>query len=246
MLLCDFHIHTNWSDGHHHLRDIVDAYGQEGFRAIAITDHLCEDKTFLGKAAHLLNRSLRKENFSDYLEAIAEEASRAKRLYNMTLIPGVEITKNSFQHADSAHIVALGVNQYVDPNQDILNLLTSLKDQGAVTVAAHPVSTRKLEAQTYFLWNHRHDLAPYFDAWEVASGPVLFDEVSQSRLPLLANSDLHHLSQMRAWKTLVQAENSEGAILDSIRKQNIDFIFHQGARHANRNRHRTSAQAVFS
>jgi hypothetical protein len=247
MLLCDFHIHTQMSDGHHSIREIVDAYGQEGFRAIAITDHLCEDKTFLGKAAHFLNRSIRKDNFDDYLETIRAEAERAMKLYHMTVIPGVEITKNSFQHADSAHILALGIDRYVDPNQDIVDVLHAIRNQGAISIAAHPVSTKKWEAQTYHLWNHRFELGPLFDAWEVASGPVLFEEVSGSGLPMIASSDLHHLSQMRAWKTLVQSENTTEAILESIKKQKLDFIFHQGASHRNRNRnrHRTAPQTAF-
>ena len=40
MLLCDFHIHTTWSDGSVPLRDVVDIYGQAGFDVIAITDHI--------------------------------------------------------------------------------------------------------------------------------------------------------------------------------------------------------------
>jgi len=66
-----------------------------------------------------------------------------------------------------------------------------IRGQGGIAVAAHPVSTRKLEFQTYHLWNRRDELAQEFDAWEVASGPHLFDEVKESRLPVLATSDLH-------------------------------------------------------
>ena len=31
MLLCDFHIHTTWSDGSVDLPEVVDIYGQAGF-----------------------------------------------------------------------------------------------------------------------------------------------------------------------------------------------------------------------
>jgi 3',5'-nucleoside bisphosphate phosphatase len=37
MLLCDFHIHTTFSDGSVELRRTVDLFGQAGFDVIAIT-----------------------------------------------------------------------------------------------------------------------------------------------------------------------------------------------------------------
>ncbi|MGH9161606.1 MAG: phosphotransferase, partial [Vicinamibacteraceae bacterium] len=40
-LLCDFHIHTRWSDGQLTLREVCDLYGRTGhFDVIAITDHI--------------------------------------------------------------------------------------------------------------------------------------------------------------------------------------------------------------
>ena len=39
MLLCDFHIHTTYSDGVLPLPKVVDLFGQSGHDVIAITDH---------------------------------------------------------------------------------------------------------------------------------------------------------------------------------------------------------------
>jgi predicted metal-dependent phosphoesterase TrpH len=40
-LLCDFHVHTKWSDGRLSVREVVDLYGSTGkFDVIAITDHI--------------------------------------------------------------------------------------------------------------------------------------------------------------------------------------------------------------
>ena len=47
MFICDFHIHSQYSDGQLTIPEIVDLYGKEGFGAIAITDHICDDKSFL-------------------------------------------------------------------------------------------------------------------------------------------------------------------------------------------------------
>ena len=44
-LLCDFHVHTQWSDGRLTLREVIDLYGATGkFDVIAITDHILMKK----------------------------------------------------------------------------------------------------------------------------------------------------------------------------------------------------------
>ncbi|NJM10303.1 MAG: PHP domain-containing protein, partial [Bdellovibrionaceae bacterium] len=39
MFLADLHVHSNFSDGHLSISELVDFYGQRGFGAIAVTDH---------------------------------------------------------------------------------------------------------------------------------------------------------------------------------------------------------------
>jgi hypothetical protein len=43
MLLCDFHIHTTYSDGSVGLKRTVDLFGQAGFDVIAVTDHVVSE-----------------------------------------------------------------------------------------------------------------------------------------------------------------------------------------------------------
>ena len=227
MFLCDFHIHSTHSDGKLSIAELVDFYGTRGFGAIAITDHLCEEKTFLGKSARILNKTLLEHQFDNYLQEIAFESLRAQRVYNMLVIPGVEFTKNSFSHADSAHIVALGIHKFIDPDTEIGEMIDQIHAQGAIAVAAHPVSTRKMEPQTYHLWHRRDELSQKMDAWEVASGAILFEEVFQSGLPMLANSDLHHPKQMTSWKTVMSGAKTQVNILASICNQDLSFTFYQ-------------------
>ena len=66
------------------MRDLVDLYGTRGFGAIAITDHLCETRTFLGIASRYLHCSLTERNFSSYISQVKEEADRAHDLYTAT------------------------------------------------------------------------------------------------------------------------------------------------------------------
>jgi len=226
MFLADFHMHTNLSDGKLSMRELVDLYGKRGFGAIAITDHLC-DGNLLGKASRYLNLSLSQERFPAYMAAIREEAARAWEEYEMVVLPGFELTKNSLSNHRSAHVLALGLESHVDPTMDVADIARAIRAQGGLSVAAHPVSTRKFEKQTFHLWDRREELRHAFDAWEVASGPHLFHEVMQSGLPMIASSDLHHRAQMTSWKTVLECERHPEAILDAIRRQELRFHFYR-------------------
>ena len=58
MLLCDFHIHTNYSDGKLSVPEVVDFYGRLGFDCICITDHLADPRRLIGKLARLSNMTV--------------------------------------------------------------------------------------------------------------------------------------------------------------------------------------------
>ncbi len=50
-LLCDFHVHTRWSDGRLSMREVIDLYGKTGrFDVIAITDHILMKRDLLARA----------------------------------------------------------------------------------------------------------------------------------------------------------------------------------------------------
>lgn len=225
MFLADMHVHSNHSDGALSIPALVDLYGRLGFGAIAVTDHICEQNTVLGIAARYLDKTLTPRTFAMYQEEIERERVRAWAEYGMVLIPGVELTKNSFLHHRSAHILGLGIREYIGPEADPLELARAIRRQGGCAIAAHPVPTRKFESQTYYLWNNREKFREEFDAWEVASGKAWFGEVGQEKLPVIANSDLHHPSQMESWKNVFDCERSEEAILNSIRAQDLDTVY---------------------
>ncbi|MBC7692872.1 MAG: hypothetical protein H7222_14010 [Methylotenera sp.] len=225
--LADLHIHSSFSDGKHSIPELVDFYGGRDFGAIAITDHLCERRSVLGRAAAYLNRTLTEATFPIYQEILKSEAKRAWEKYRMVVIPGVEFTKNSLSNHRSAHVLGLGLTQWLDPEGDPATLARGIRAFGGVAIAAHPVSTRKLEKQTYHLWDHREELRAEFDAWEVASGAKLFDEILRSDLPKIASSDLHHKGQMTSWKTEFDCERNAEAIFQAIRGQELRFRFYQ-------------------
>jgi PHP family Zn ribbon phosphoesterase len=229
MFLADLHIHSTFSDGKLTIPELVDFYGKKGFGAIAITDHLCEEKSVIGKAAKVIGHTLTPASFPFYLGILKSEAERAMDQYGMVVIPGFELSKNSISNHRSAHILGIGVNDFIWADADVVKLARGIRAQGALAIAAHPVSTRKAEKQTYHLWDRRRELAPEFDAWEIASGPYIFDEVKDSGLPVVASSDLHHPKQIQAWKTVFECEKNPDAILDAIRKQKLGIHFYDGS-----------------
>jgi hypothetical protein len=227
MFLGDFHVHSNFSDGALSIPELVDMYGQRGFGALAITDHVCEKQSFLGRSAHLLGKTLTRATFPQYLRLLAQEAARAWERYKMVVIPGVEITKNSLINHRSAHVVALGVTEWIPPELGVEEVVQAIRAQGALSIAAHPVWTGRIEPQTYHIWSRRDEWSTLFDAWEVASGARLFPEVVKTRLPKVASSDLHHPRQLESWKTQLLCPRHPEAILHAIRRQELDFVFYR-------------------
>ncbi len=228
MILADLHVHSTFSDGQMTISQLVDFYGSRGFGCIAITDHICEQKSFLGFAAGALKYTLTQETFPKYLETIHIEAERAWSMYRLQVIPGFELSKNSWSNQRSAHVLGIGVTEWLSAELDIEVMSRELRGQGALAIAAHPVHTGLFEPQTLHLWNRREELKSTFDAWEVASGRKFFNQVYESGLPLIATSDLHRASQVSSWKTMLKirkGERSVESVLDAVREQKVEFGF---------------------
>jgi predicted metal-dependent phosphoesterase TrpH len=225
MMLGDFHIHSTFSDGKLTIAELVDLYGAHGFGVIAITDHLCEEATVIGKATAYLGCTLTRASFPEYLETIQEQAARAWRMYRMLVLPGFELTKNSISNQRSAHIVGIGVDRFISADSPVVDLARAIRSQGGLAIAAHPVWTRRVERQTFYLWDRREALRNEFDAWEIASGAHIYEEVAQTNLPKIASSDLHHPRHMDSWKTVLDCEKHPEAVLRAIREQQVRFRF---------------------
>ena len=217
MLLCDFHIHTTWSDGSVPLPDVVDIYGQAGFDVIAVTDHVCNSDSAIGTWAERLSKTVAGENFGEYLDALQAESRRALAKYGMLVIPGVEITKDYFSEEDSAHILLLDLERFVSADLPWEEILREGRAQGALAVACHPHYTDHEVHDTLYFWKHRQKFASHFDAWEVANRIDLFSVVSLSNYPILANSDFHKAHHLYSWKTLLPCLKDVEAVKECIR-----------------------------
>ncbi|HZR26771.1 MAG TPA: hypothetical protein VFA59_24465 [Vicinamibacterales bacterium] len=228
-LLCDFHVHTRWSDGRLSLRDVVDLYGRtKRFDVIAITDHILMERDLLARAARLISLgkrefSVTKERFNAYLNDIEVEAKRAKKLYDLLVIPGAEVTQNHIRSRRNSHIVALDIKEFISADQPAEDILRAIRRQGALSVACHPHhrTTTRLEIGTCYLWDHRKRLVDLVDVWEAANRDDLFSVTSLKHYPYVANSDFHKPKHLYSWKTLVRADKNWPAIARALRS-NVD------------------------
>ena len=223
--MSDMHIHSNFSDGQLSIPELIDFYGEAEFDVIAITDHFCEERSILGRAAAYLNRTLTRESFPLYIQTIQQEAERAWKKYEMLVIPGYEITKNSIQNHRSAHILALGMEQIVSPDQDALNIAKQVKEQDGLCIAAHPISKALLCKKNLYLWDRRRELSPYIDAWELTDQGKIIPEMLISKLPRIATSDLHHPKHINSWKTVLHCKKEMGFVFEAVRKQKLSFRY---------------------
>jgi predicted metal-dependent phosphoesterase TrpH len=238
-LLCDFHVHTQWSDGKLTVREVVDLYGQTGkFDVIAITDHILMKKDLLARAGRIatLGRrafGVREQDFADYLADIESEARRALKEYGMLVIPGAEVTQNRIRAKKNSHIIALGVKKYISADQSADAILREIRRQGALSIACHPhhTTTRRIEISTCYLWDHREELSDLVDVWEAANRDDLFSVTSLKHYPYVANSDFHKPKHLYSWKTLVRSEKHWPAIRQALR-HNVDVaitLFRNGS-----------------
>jgi predicted metal-dependent phosphoesterase TrpH len=218
LLLCDLHTHTTWSDGKLTVPEMVDFYGQRGFDALCITDHLCDPKRLLGKLVNLTGLVIPPGEVEAYFEEIEREKKRAWAKYDLLLMTGVEFNKDGYTARTSTHLLGVGLKQPIDPSLDIKGLITEIHAQGALAVASHPHEMKsEWGHDTLYLWEHVDEYAPLIDAWEVANRDDIFNPIGLKKLPFIANSDFHKPKHIHSWKTLLYCEKEAEAIKHCIR-----------------------------
>ena len=224
-LLCDFHVHTRWSDGRLSVREVIDLYGRTGkFDVIAITDHILMKKDMLARVGRLAtigrrNFGVNEARFDDYLAEIRAEARRAVAEYGMLVIPGAEVTQNHLNGRKNSHIVALDIKKYISADQPADAILREIRRQDGLSIACHPHhrTTRRIEISTCYLWDNRRTLAPLVDVWEAANRDDLFSVTSLKHYPYVASSDFHKPKHLYSWKTLLRCEKNGPAVKQALR-----------------------------
>jgi predicted metal-dependent phosphoesterase TrpH len=217
--LCDFHIHTNYSDGRLTLPEVVDFYGRRGFDCICVTDHVADARRLVGKFSELLNFTIAPDQFDEYFDMLERERRRAWRKYDMLVMAGLEFNKEGFTKKTSGHLLGLDLKAPIIPSLDFVEIIAQIHSQGGLAVAAHPhVMKSEWGKNTLFLWENQEVFAPLIDAWEIANRNNIFTPVGLKRFAFLANSDFHKPKHIYSWKTLLQCEKEPEAIKDCIRR----------------------------
>ena len=188
----DFHVHTRFSDGIVSPADVVLLAEDRQLDVVAVTEH---NVTFPAKLARL---------FAEL------KSSR------VLVLVGEEVTSRD------AHLLALGIEETVDPRQSVHAVADAVHAQGGVIAAAHPVklywpalepACAQLDAV-----ERLHQLAfreP--QAWGAWSDVVEFQRRCGNP-PSLGNSDFHFGPDFGEPRTYLFVESlTREGVLDAIR-----------------------------
>jgi predicted metal-dependent phosphoesterase TrpH len=214
-LLCELHTHTTWSDGDLTVRELCDLYGRRGFDVVAVTDHATREP-----------REVQAGNYKAYLADLRTEALRARELYDLLVIPGLELTYDDPEPLLAGHAVAIGVRSYVDVSAGLESALVSARAHGAALVAAHPYSLESMSSAsrpTAAFWA-RPELRDLVDRFELFNRDTLFEWVAASGLPAIASGDFHRCEHLAGWKTLLPCPKNEPAVISYLRSPRPAYL----------------------
>jgi len=220
-LLCELHAHTRWSDGALTLPELIDLYGTNGFDVLAVTDHVIRRSDGLQLGVH-------GGNHADYLAEIAAQAERARRDYDLLVLPGVELTYDDADPFESAHTVAVGLRDFVDLGAGLEPALVRAREAGAALIAAHPYLHQPGDAvparPTQRFSRDWRELGALVDRWELFNRRELFAWVAEHGLPAVASGDFHEPAHLFGWKTLLPCAKREDAVVEYLRSGRPAFL----------------------
>ena len=140
VIKADLHVHTIYSDGNLTSAARITEAWQDGLDAIAITDHI-EVKLNVGSFKKFLgnlvvdNKKAKKDEKVDMNSHVEGARGMASRL-GITLIPGIEITRNP---REVGHFNALfTTDNNLIPDEDPLQAIRNAKKQNAIVQINHP------------------------------------------------------------------------------------------------------------
>ena len=222
-LLCELHAHTTWSDGELGLRELVDLYGRAGFDVLCVTDHVLR----ADDPWRLPETCVHAGNFAEYLAAIEDEAERARALYGLLVVPGLEITHNNVDPDLAAHALAVGLREPVLPDDGLVGSLLAARAAGAAVVAAHPHGPDGDPAPvrtTRRFWREWDALSPLVDRAELFNGSDVYSWVTGCGTPPVAAGDVHRREHLSSWKTLVPCAQDEEALVAYLRSREPAYL----------------------
>jgi hypothetical protein len=151
---------------------------------------------------------------------------RARELYDLLVIPGLELTYDDPDPLEAAHAVAIGLRSYVDVSTGLEPALAAARAQGAALVAAHPYSPESLVTATRptAAFGARPELRELVDRFELFNRHTLFGWVAAAALPMIASGDFHRLEHLAGWKTLLPCPKGEPAVIAYLRSARPAYL----------------------
>jgi predicted metal-dependent phosphoesterase TrpH len=214
-LLCELHAHTTWSDGSLPVAEVVDLYGRAGFDVLAVTDHT------------LPGHHVQESDFGRYLADLEREAERARREYDLLLVPGLELTYEHDDPRQAGHAVAIGLTEFVGVGDGLDQGLRAARAHGAAVLAAHPyrlTEARRSVRRTAAFASDPERWTPLVDRFELFNRETLFPWVAAAGLPGVACGDFHLLEHLTGWKTLLPCAKDAEAVVGYLRSPRPAFL----------------------
>jgi predicted metal-dependent phosphoesterase TrpH len=219
-LLCELHAHTTWSDGLLTPRELCDLHGRAGFDVLAVTDHTVRGDGCIDAG-----------NYAAYLAETAAEAVRARALYDLLVIPGLELTYDDPDPALAGHVVALGLRAFVGVRDGLEKALRAARAHGAALVAAHPYEPGEAATASRGTGAFAAEparWAPLVDRFELFNRDTLFPWVAAAGLPAVACGDFHEPAHLATWKTLLPCRRTEASVVAYLRSGRPAFLVRLG------------------
>ena len=212
-LLCELHAHTTFSDGTLSLSELVDLYGSAGFDVLAITDHVCRT----GESTC----SLGADDHGRYLETLEAEAERARLLYGLLVVTGLELTWDDCPER-CAHALAVGVREWIGVDDGLEQALQAAEAAGAALIGAHPYTLEATVDAPRTTARFSEELEWSRDVlhrFELCNRHDFFTWVAEERLPVVATGDFHRPEHLATWKTLLPCAHEEEAVIAYLRSR---------------------------
>ncbi|HZC30770.1 MAG TPA: PHP domain-containing protein [Gaiellaceae bacterium] len=225
-LLCELHAHTQWSDGALAVPELVDLYGRNGFDVLCVTDHVNRsDDPWLPADAPPCG--VTPATHAAYLAELDAETARARREYDLLLVPGLELTYNDRDPRIAAHAVAVGCRTFVGLDDGIDAALERARQEGASLIAAHPFRARRgaVPSRLTLRWSRDwRNLRDLVDRWELFNRNDLYAWVAERGLPAVAAGDFHRPEHLAGWKTLLPCAKDADAVVAYLRSPRPSFL----------------------
>jgi predicted metal-dependent phosphoesterase TrpH len=143
------------------------------------------------------------------------EAKEEARKQGLIFIPGIEVSSKE------GHIIGLGLNGYVQSGLPVEETLESIREQGAVSVAAHPFDIRNEGIKEKCL---KADATEVFNSMNLDRFSNLAARrfARKNRLVMLAGSDSHTKEMLGQCINHIEASDVDSC-LKEIRKGRVSF-----------------------